>query len=378
MVSRLPGQILIAGEQLRLRMHDEPGLIGDRRYHFKTYTCCMVGRDAVDWLVKSREATSRENAIKCMRLLQDNGVLHHVCDHHVFKDEYLFYKFRVDDGSIFIEPELEIYSRGIKLHQCICESEDNFISAHSYGQKAKFYGCFLGSQFISWVVENGQVRDNGEALELGEQLVKVGILRNVQGGTGFQDPDSLYQFVFEMKPYVPLCKALGFSYDDDYDSHKLLADAVERLGLSPGKQNYIQKIWSGKNDPLFLDDKSPRSSDDENDNKRGSNLQPVVLRHLSAEDLVGKHSPYVPQNVRIMSDSVGFGFVVRGDGPCYIQTIDPTGPAASAGLKVRQYIQCVNGRNALTMNHKEIAKEIMKGPVVDLVILVHFRSVSHE
>ena len=35
-----------------------------------------------------------------------------------------------------------------------------------------------------------------------------------------------------------------------------------------------------------------------------------------------------------MSDSVGFGFVVRGDGPCYIQTIDPTGPAASAGLKV--------------------------------------------
>ena len=77
MVSRLPGQILIAGEQLRLRMHDEPSLIADRRYHFKTYTCCMVGREAVDWLVKSREATSRENAIKCMRLLQDNGVLHH-------------------------------------------------------------------------------------------------------------------------------------------------------------------------------------------------------------------------------------------------------------------------------------------------------------
>ena len=69
----------------------------------------------------------------------------------------------------------------------------------------------------------------------------------VQGGTGFQDPDSLYQFVFEMKPYVPLCKALGFNYDDaDYDGHKLLADAVERLGLSPGQQSYIHKIWSGK------------------------------------------------------------------------------------------------------------------------------------
>ena len=47
-------------------------------------------------------------------------------------------------------------------------------------------------------------------------------------------------------------------------------------------------------------------------------------------------------------------------------------------FQVRQYIQCVNGRNALTMNHKEVAKEIMKGPIVDLVIMVHFRSVSHD
>ena len=36
-------------------------------------------------------------------------------------------------------------------------------------------------------------------------------------------------------------------------------------------------LMSGKNDPLFLDDKSPRSSDDENDNKRGSNLQPGLF-----------------------------------------------------------------------------------------------------
>ena len=77
MMSRPPGQILIVGEQLRLRMHEEQNLISDRRYHFKTYTGCMVGREAVDWLVKTNEATNRENAVKCMRLLQDNGILHH-------------------------------------------------------------------------------------------------------------------------------------------------------------------------------------------------------------------------------------------------------------------------------------------------------------
>ena len=40
---------------------------------------------------------------------------------------------------------------------------------------------------------------------------------------------------------------------------------------------------------------------------------------------------------QITSDKVGFGFVIRGDGPCYIQAIDPAGPAASAGLKVNHY-----------------------------------------
>ena len=38
---------------------------------------------------------------------------------------------------------------------------------------------------------------------------------------------------------------------------------------------------------------------------------------------------------QIAGDSVGFGFVVRGDGPSYVHTVDPGGPAAAAGLKVR-------------------------------------------
>jgi hypothetical protein len=36
-----------------------------------------------------------------------------------------------------------------------------------------------------------------------------------------------------------------------------------------------------------------------------------------------------------MNDSVGFGFVVRGKEPVYVQTVDPEGPAAGAGLRVR-------------------------------------------
>lgn len=32
---------------------------------------------------------------------------------------------------------------------------------------------------------------------------------------------------------------------------------------------------------------------------------------------------------------MGWGFVVRGSKPCHIQAVDPGGPAAAAGMKVR-------------------------------------------
>lgn len=37
-----------------------------------------------------------------------------------------------------------------------------------------------------------------------------------------------------------------------------------------------------------------------------------------------------------MGDAVGWGFVVRGSKPCHIQAVDPGGPAAAAGMKVKR------------------------------------------
>ena len=33
-------------------------------------------------------------------------------------------------------------------------------------------------------------------------------------------------------------------------------------------------------------------------------------------------------------DPVGYGIVLRGDGPVFVKAVDPMGPAAKAGLKV--------------------------------------------
>jgi len=65
------------------------------------------------------------------------------------------------------------------------------------------------------------------------------------------------------------------------------------------------------------------------------------------------------RTLRIESDSVGYGFVLRGDGPTYVQTVDPSGPAAEAGLRVGHILENVNDLDVMNMNHKDVAKVIL-------------------
>lgn len=37
---------------------------------------------------------------------------------------------------------------------------------------------------------------------------------------------------------------------------------------------------------------------------------------------------------QVIGDALGWGFVVRGVAPCYVQAVDPGSPAAVAGVKV--------------------------------------------
>lgn len=64
-----------------------------------------------------------------------------------------------------------------------------------------------------------------------------------------------------------------------------------------------------------------------------------VLNHLDGAplnvmELVGGDH-VLPFSSQIVGDAVGWGFVVRGSKPCHIQAVDPSGPAAAAGMKVR-------------------------------------------
>ena len=56
----------------------------------------LPASDLVDCLIRMREASSRQEAVKVGLLLVSTDYIHHVVDEHHFEDGYLFFRFRQD------------------------------------------------------------------------------------------------------------------------------------------------------------------------------------------------------------------------------------------------------------------------------------------
>jgi len=69
----------------------------DRNYHLKTYKQVFVGSDAVDYLIKSEAASSRQDAVELGKALQQMNIFEHVLRDHGFEDEFFFYRMLEDN-----------------------------------------------------------------------------------------------------------------------------------------------------------------------------------------------------------------------------------------------------------------------------------------
>ncbi|GCB79712.1 hypothetical protein scyTo_0019594 [Scyliorhinus torazame] len=98
-----------------------------------------------------------------------------------------------------------------------------------------------------------------------------------------------------------------------------IVSAVRRCSMSSscGSSGYYSSSPTPNNSPPVL-----------------SNPKSVLKRPITTEELVAPGAPYMKKTLTIVGDAVGWGFVVRGNKPCHIQAVDPSGPAAAAGMKV--------------------------------------------
>ncbi|KAK3595271.1 hypothetical protein CHS0354_010878 [Potamilus streckersoni] len=310
----------------------------------------------------------------------------------------LFFRFKREDDSYMDDKDLKLFFIGWDLFYS-ASSKTNGIF-RNYDQNGERYrNAFFGSQLVDHLIIQGEAKSRIDAALLGRRLLEHDIIRHVTDDHHFRDDDHLlYQFSYDFQQKRKLSDVFKFV--------KQKSASLNDSCMESNEEVQIKKYDIGTKDNAFATKRNSvgheSSSIDTADGDTGSysshrtasassteyEIRPeiseeicapasVLLRYATVEELESPDTPYVKQSIKISSDPVGFGFVIRGNSPTYVQTIDPLGPAAVAGLKVRQYIYSVNGINVLYMNHKEVAKMMMKSrSYVNLVVMTHKRGTS--
>lgn len=397
-------EVYLIGEQLREALHDA-GLIKNRKYHLRTYRSCIVGKELIDWLVKNKHCDTREAAIDGLKILQQHSLFHHVCDDHEIKDEMLFYRFRRDDDTYIEDKDLSLFYRALELYNGLSTRTSGII--RSYQQDGELYrNAFQGAEFVDYLLRESTVYSREEGVILGRRLLENDTIRHVTDDFHFRDDNRLlYQFTLDFSRQRHLDEV--FNYVSRGHSRKSNNPQTEREFQKRGQfqfytprsspvntlETQMQHTAEGKLKSLPKDNCRLGSSNNDNDRVRSmsgdsgngtdcsenaveplATTRSVLLRHASAEELESPDTPYIKQTVKIQSDPVGYGFVLRGSSPAYVQAVDPMGPAAVAGLKVRQYLHSVNGQYVLRSDHKTVGKLIMQSvSYVTLVVMTHKR-----
>uniref|UniRef100_A0A8C1V4Q1 DEP domain containing MTOR-interacting protein n=1 Tax=Cyprinus carpio TaxID=7962 RepID=A0A8C1V4Q1_CYPCA len=304
-------EVLVTGEQLRLRLHEDK-LIKDRRHHLRTYPNCFVAKEIIDWLIEHKETSDRDTAIKIMQKLLDQSILHHVCDEHKeFKDMKLFYRFRKDDGTFPLDCEAKVFMRGQRIYEKLMNTENTLLQTREE-EGVTYERTLVALEFIDWLLQEGEMPTRQEAEHLGRRLLEHGIIQHVSNKHHFVDGGLLYQFRMNFRRRRRLIELLNErcrSIPENHDSPFCL----RKQGSEGGNTSFlsVRAQWCS--------------------------LHPVVLlkRQVSPEELQAPGGLYIKKTFTIVGDAVGWGFVVRGSKPCYIQAVDPGGPAAAVGMKVK-------------------------------------------
>ncbi|XP_048849979.1 DEP domain-containing mTOR-interacting protein-like [Brienomyrus brachyistius] len=380
-------EVLVTGEQLRLCLH-EGKVIKDRRHHLRTYPNCFVAKELIDWLIEHKEAPDRATAIRIMQKLLDQSIIHHVCDEHMeFKDMKLFYRFRIDDGTFPMDNEAKVFMRGQRIYEKLMSTDNGPMQTRHEGGR-DYDRTLVASEFVDWLLQEGEVATREEAEQLGQRLLEHGILQHVTNQSPFVDGQLLFQFRMNFRRRRRLMELLTDrcpSIPENHDSPFCLRRQNPNIGsnsfqsVSPSKEVKMvsavrrSSMTSGCSTNGFYGSSPVLSSSP----PVMCNPKSVLKKKVTPEELLSPGGAYVKKTFTIVGDAVGWGFVVRGCKPCHIQAVDPGGPAAAAGMKVCQFVISVNGLNVLALDYRTVSKLILTGPRTVVMEVMEEKEADH-
>ncbi|XP_047203041.1 DEP domain-containing mTOR-interacting protein [Girardinichthys multiradiatus] len=363
-----------------MRLHDGK-LIKDRRHHLRTYPNCFVAQELIDWLVSHKEALDRATAVCLMQHLMDHDIVHHVCDKSPeFKDDKLLYRFRKDDGTFPFNTEVKIFMRGQQLYENLIADKNSILQLREE-HGVSYQRSFPGYQLIDWLLQNGEVESRRQGVDLCWALQEHGIIQHVTKKHDFFDSGLLYLFCINFRRRRRLSELLhereqdidgtSTQEENNVDSPFFLRkDSIQEHNSSfhSGPSKDVKKITGSRRsslNSLQLNCGGYQTLVQLSSNSIvRSNPKSVLKRHVTYEELLAPGAPFIKKVLTVIGDALGWGIVVRGKAPCYVQAVDPGSPAAAAGVKIRQFVCRVNGRCVLHLDYKTVTRLVMTGPRV--------------
>jgi predicted ATPase len=173
--------------------------VRDNRFRSKVYKNTFVGSECVDFLVRAKFADSRAGAVDLGRqIASELNSFEHVCLDHELRDDFYFYRF-VEEGRRTNSRSDSQDEAKMQADQVLLEIADNLrggIDVHDRTFRLKTYKkCFVASEAVSYMVQEGLANTRDEAVELGGRLEKeLNLWHHVKNDHKFSDAYYFFRF----------------------------------------------------------------------------------------------------------------------------------------------------------------------------------------
>jgi hypothetical protein len=192
-------------------------------HHFMTYKRTFIGSQAVDYLVNSGLAKSRNHAVFLgQRLLEDLNLFHHVTHAHQFKDANLFYRFsrRCDcDASSTTSDDASSTSVGSLLIAFQRKSKSSHDMKPTQISVSSLRKAPLRSSLR--LAGSSELKSEGRAVTFGSVDERV------------------YERALEMHPATRSGPSIGLGWNYEDKPSVPLSDEPNNMGTSRSKKDFL-------------------------------------------------------------------------------------------------------------------------------------------
>uniref|UniRef100_A0A452R1C9 Phosphatidylinositol-3,4,5-trisphosphate dependent Rac exchange factor 2 n=1 Tax=Ursus americanus TaxID=9643 RepID=A0A452R1C9_URSAM len=236
-----------------------------------------------------------------------------------------------------------ISEQGEKLYKMMCK-QGNLIKDRKR-KLTTFPKCFLGSEFVSWLLEIGEIHRPEEGVHLGQALLENGIIHHVTDKHQFKPEQMLYRFRYDDGTFYPrnemqdviskgvrlYCRLHSLFTPGDCRTRE--EAMIFGVGLCDnGFMHHVLEKSEFKDEPLLF-----RFFADEE--MEGSNMKHRLMKHdLKVVENVIAKSLLIKSN----EGSYGFGLEDKNKVPI-IKLVEKGSNAEMAGMEVGKKIFAING-----------------------------------